>query len=329
MIAHWPGATVDLPSGPLHVRRASATSSTAERAVLLHGLGGGGPNWTDLMGLLRDRLDCAAPDLPGFGWSPPPATGAYTLTTHVAAITELIERDGPTPVHLLGNSLGGTVATVLAATRPDLVRTLTLVSPALPVLRPRLTNVHLPALAMPWVGRRLASRLAKVPLEHRMRAALALTWADPSRIPPERLEWATAEILRREALEHDGPAMIGSLRSLMTAYLRPARWPLWRLAARVQAPTLLVYGLLDRLVDPRTAYRAERTFPDARLVLLPDAGHVAQMEFPDVVATAVRRLVDEPRRPPRLPGRHGTAGATRDARGGDGGETPRGEVRGA
>ncbi|MEO7980518.1 MAG: alpha/beta hydrolase [Sporichthyaceae bacterium] len=257
----------------------------------MHGLGGAATNWTDVMALLRDRIEAEAPDLPGFGWSPPPADDDYSLRGHVRAITELIESGGDEPVHLLGNSLGGTVATVLAATRPDLVRTLTLVSPAMPVLRPRLTNVHLPALAVPWAGQRLARRLGRYPVEQRVRATLALCWADPSRVPERRLAEATEEADRRARLEHDGDAMIRSLRSLMSAYLRPDRWPLWRLAGRVQAPTLLVYGLKDRLVDPRTAARAARTYPGARLVLLLDSGHVSQMEHPGVVAREVRRLL--------------------------------------
>ena len=125
---------------------------------MVHGLGGAATNWTDVMALLRDRVEAVAPDLPGFGWSPPPPDDDYSLRAHVRAVTELIEAGGTGPVHLLGNSLGGTVSTVLAATRPDLVRTLTLVSPALPVLRPRVSNVHLPALAVPWAGQRLARR---------------------------------------------------------------------------------------------------------------------------------------------------------------------------
>jgi pimeloyl-ACP methyl ester carboxylesterase len=259
---------------------------------MVHGLGGAATNWTDVMHLLRDRLAPIAPDLPGFGWSPPPRDDDYSLRAHVRAVTELVEA-GETPVHLFGNSLGGTVATVLAATRPDLVRTLTLVSPALPVLRPRLSNVHLPALAVPWAGQQLARRLDRYPVEQRVRATIALCWADPSRVPARRLEEATVEADRRARLDHDGDALIRSLRSLMSAYLRPDRWPLWRLAARVQAPTLLVYGMSDRLVDPRTGPRAARTFPDARLVMLPDSGHVSQMEHPEVVAAAVRRLLDE------------------------------------
>jgi pimeloyl-ACP methyl ester carboxylesterase len=262
---------------------------------MVHGLGGAATNWTDVMDLLRDRLRPVAPDLPGFGFSPPPVGDDYSLRGHARAVTELVERVGAgQPVHLMGNSLGGTVSTVVAATRPDLVRTLTLVSPALPVLRPQLSNVHLPALAVPWAGQQLAKRLGRYPVEQRVRATIALCWADPSRVPPERFEDAMTEADRRARLEHDGDAMIKSLRSLMTAYLRPDRWPLWRLAARVPAPTLLVYGLKDRLVDPRTASRAARTFPDNRLLLLPDSGHVSQMEHPGAVAAAIRRLVETP-----------------------------------
>jgi pimeloyl-ACP methyl ester carboxylesterase len=291
----WPGSLLDLPTGPLHVRRAAPLAGAAhgaEPAVLVHGLGGSATNWTDVMGLLRDRVDALAPDLPGFGWSPPPPGDDYSLRGHAQAVTALVESRGAGPVHLLGNSLGGTVALVVAATRPDLVRTLTLVSPALPVLRPRPSNAHLPALALPFAGQRLAARLGRFPVEQRVRATLALCWADPTRVPPQRVEEAMAEAERRARLDHESDAMLASLRSLLTAYVRPRAWPLWRLAELVRAPTLLVYGLADRLVDPRTSRRAARAMPQARLVLLPDSGHVSQMEHPEVVAGAVRRLLD-------------------------------------
>jgi pimeloyl-ACP methyl ester carboxylesterase len=258
---------------------------------MVHGLGGSATNWTDVMGLLQDRFDTIAPDLPGFGWSPPPPRHDYSLKAHARVLTELLEaQDGP--VHLLGNSLGGTVCTIVTATRPDLVRTLTLVSPALPVLRPRASNIHLPALAVPFAGQQLMKRLDRYPVEQRVRATIALCFADPSRVPGVRFTEAMTEAERRAHLGHESAAMLGSLRSLLTAYLRPLTYPLWRLAGRVEVPTLLVYGMRDRLVDPRTAYRAIRTFPNARLVTLPDSGHVSQMEHPEVVAREVRRHVD-------------------------------------
>ena len=287
----WPGRLVDLPSGRVHVRAAPATGHVAEPAVMVHGLGGSASNWTDVMGLLQGRLAALAPDLPGFGWSPPPADRDYSVRAHARVVADLIESSTDPPVHLFGNSLGGTVALVVAASRPDLVRTLTLVSPALPVLRPRATNVHLPALAVPFAGQRLARRLGRFPVEQRVRATLALCYADPARVPAQRVEEARTEAERRAQLEHESEAMLLSLRSLMSAYVRPRAWPLWRLAAHVHAPTLLVYGLRDRLVDPRTATRAARTFPDAQLLTIPDSGHVSQMEHPEVVAHMARRFL--------------------------------------
>ena len=293
--AVWPGTLEPAGAGRLHVRRAPATSDDAPPAVLVHGLGGSATNWTDLMGFLQDRLSSAAPDLPGFGWSPPPSGDDYSLAAHARVITEFIEAEthqsGRGPVHLIGNSLGGSVATVVAARRPDLVRTLTLVSPALPVLRPRATNAHLPALAAPWIGQRLARMLGRYPVEARVKATLALCFADPSRVPRQRFEEAIAEADRRARLGHESDAMLLSLRSLIATYLHRGPVSLWATAAQVRAPTLLVYGLKDKLVDPRTSARAARTYPNARLVMLPDSGHVAQMEHPEEVARAVRRHV--------------------------------------
>jgi pimeloyl-ACP methyl ester carboxylesterase len=259
--------------------------------LLVHGLGGSATNWTDLMGLLRNDFDVAALDLPGFGWSDPPAGRDYSLRGHARVVADAIETLADGPVHLVGNSLGGAVTTLVAAERPDLVRTLSLVAPALPVLRPRTSNAHLPALAAPWIGQRLARRLGRYPVEQRVRASIALCFADPSRVSPQRVEEAIAEASRRAHLEYDGDAVLLTLRGLLASYVVRGPSSLWRAAARVQAPTLLIYGQRDRLVDPRSALRAARTFPSARLLVIPNAGHLAQVEHPEPVASAIRRLV--------------------------------------
>ena len=298
----WPGAEFTAGDVRLHVRRAPATTLGAEPAVLVHGLGGSATNWTDLMGLLSDRLDAWAPDLPGFGWSPPPPHGDYSPRAHARALVALVESAVGAPVHLVGNSLGGAVATLVAARRPDLVRSLTLVSPALPVYRPRATNAHLPALALPFLGQRLARRLGRYPVEARVRATIALCFADPARVPQQRYAEAVAEAERRARLDYESDAMLASLRSLLASYLRRGPDHLWRAAAEVQAPTLLVYGMKDKLVDPRTSRRAARTFPRPRLLLLPDSGHMSQVEHPAVVSAAVRSFLDRATAGERLAG---------------------------
>lgn len=77
----------------------------------------------------------------------------------------------------------------------------------------------------------------------------------------------------------------------MNAYTLGGQHGLWRQAEQVLAPTLLVYGGRDQLVSYRMAQRAGRAFRDSRLLTLPDAGHVAMMEYPETVATAFRELL--------------------------------------
>lgn len=281
----WPGELVQLAGRPTYVRRAGTHGG--EPAVFVHGLGGGSTNWTDLMALLAPEVDGLALDLPGFGRSAPPADGRYPLDLHVGAVVALIQHQGRGPVHLFGNSLGGAVSTRLAAERPDLVRSLTLISPALPDLAPRRDlDPRLPLIFLPGLGPLLQRRLASRPAEVRARATLDLVYHQPSRVHSERLCEATAEVTRRSGLGHADSALAGSLRGLVRAQVARGDRGLWRQAAAVAAPVLLIWGRNDRLVDVRVAARAARVFRDAELLVLDDAGHVAQLEDPVAVATA-------------------------------------------
>jgi pimeloyl-ACP methyl ester carboxylesterase len=290
-IPHWPGELIEAGEHRLHVRATSpGPGDPGDKAVYVHGLAGSATNWTDLMGELRPLARGYAVDLPGAGYSPAPPGDDYSIAAHAAAVTALIEHVGG-PVHLLGNSLGGAVSVRVAALRPDLVRTLTLVSPALPDLFPRYGPARVAVSATPRLGEWAMGRLRFLPAERRIRATMAMCYADAARVHPRRLEDAVTELRRRDELPYAGPALLRSARALVNEYFRRGEENLWRQAARVAAPTLVIHGRHDRLVDPRMAGRAGRTFPDVRLVLLPDAGHVAQMEYPMVVAGHVRVLI--------------------------------------
>ncbi|WP_433219195.1 alpha/beta fold hydrolase [Microtetraspora malaysiensis] len=137
--------------------------------------------------------------------------------------------------------------------------------------------------------------MSAVPAERRVRATLGMCYADLGRVHPERVRLAVEEVRRRDALQHAGPALVGSARAIVGEYFRTGPDNLWRQAARVTAPTLVIHGRRDRIVDARMALRAGRTFPDVRLVTIPNAGHVAQMEFPEIVAREAARLLAETR----------------------------------
>jgi pimeloyl-ACP methyl ester carboxylesterase len=259
-----------------------------EPAVLVHGLGGSALNWTDLMGLLSDRLASRAPDLPGFGYSPPPDDGDYSISGHARAIVALIEQDGRGPVHLFGNSLGGAVSTYVASSRPDLVRTLTLVSPALPSFRPGRWRTQVGLMALPGLGPLLSRKLLDMSPAARAKGLLALVYADPSSVSPERLAQAVVEIERRATLPYAVDAMAASTRGLLHTFFAKGSSAPWEQASRVTAPTLLVFGREDKLVSSRIATKAKLAFPSSTVVVLPGTGHVAQMEHPELVARFVR-----------------------------------------
>jgi pimeloyl-ACP methyl ester carboxylesterase len=262
----------------------------------VHGLGGSTHNWTDLAGLLTDRLDGHAIDLPGFGRSEP--IRSYTVASLTEVVTRYLEVSDRGPVHLFGNSLGGTVAVRLAGLRPDLVRTLTLVSPAMPFLDPRrsLQGRVVPLLALPN-AHRLAEKLMKgIPPEEMAAQVIEACFADASRVPDQRRREAIEEIRVRYEVTHYAAAYVGTLRGLVSSFLRaylPGANSMWRIAGQITAPTLVIGGRQDRLVDIRVAPTVAKAIADSRLLILDQVGHVAQMEVPRIVARAAVALLDE------------------------------------
>jgi pimeloyl-ACP methyl ester carboxylesterase len=292
----WPARTVEVNGLRMHLRDTPARGSGAEPGVYVHGLGGSSLNWTDLAHLLADRVEGQAVDLPGFGRSDP--STSYTVAALAGSVSAQIEHAGRGPVHLVGNSLGGAVAVQVAGTRPDLVRSLTLISPAMPFLDPR-RSFHgrmLPLLLIPRADRFAARRLQAIDPAELARAVITSCFADPTRFPQERFAEAVEEARLRYTVPGYTTAYVRTLRSLVLTFLRaylPGSASLWQVARRITAPTLVIGGLRDLLVDPRVAAQVARTIPDSRLLLLPDVGHVAQMEDPRTVARAVLSLVDE------------------------------------
>ncbi|HET9380223.1 MAG TPA: alpha/beta hydrolase [Streptomyces sp.] len=301
--------SVELPGVTLTVRSRPAERTGAPPALFVHGLGGSSLDWSALTPLLADVVDGEAVDLPGFGDSPPPDDGDYSITGHARAVIRYLDAAGRGPVHLFGNSLGGAVTTRVAAVRPDLVRTLTLVSPALPEIRVQRSAVPTGLLALPGVAALFTRITRRWTVEQRVRAVLALCYGDPGRVSPEGFRNAVEEMERRLRLPYFWDATARSARGIVNAYTLGGQQGLWRQAERVLAPTLLIYGGRDQLVGFRMAQRAARAFRDSRLLTLPEAGHVAMMEYPGTVATAFRELLAD------SGGAGGTDGADKSARG--------------
>ncbi|HEY3502978.1 MAG TPA: alpha/beta fold hydrolase [Actinocatenispora sp.] len=285
----WPARDVRIRGLTTRVRETGGAPAVA----YVHGLGGSALDWTDLGELLAPDLPGAALDLPGFGGSAP--LRRYSLAALADHVAAWLARLGP--VHLVGNSLGGAVTVLVAAEHPELVRTLTLISPAMPFLRPWQSDLGrlVPLLWLPGVARVLASSMARLGPDGLTRQTIETCVTDPGVVPAERIAAFTDEAERWLASPWHAEAYVRTFRALLAAYLRPGAGSQWARAARIAAPTLVVWGREDRLVPSRLASRLAATVPDCRLLVLDGVGHVAQVERPLAVADAIRALVDEHR----------------------------------
>ena len=291
----WPARRVVIGGAALQVRDTPATSGNAEPAVYVHGLGGSSQNFTDLAGLLAGRLDGQAVDLPGFGYSDP--SRRYSISAFADRLIGYLEYADRGAVHLVGNSLGGSICVRVAALRPDLVRTLTLISPAMPFLDPRRTaqGPVLPVLALPRADRIIAWGMARMTAEEMAEQVLLACFGDTTRVSEQRRAEAIEEIKLRYTVAHYSKAYTGTLRGLVSSFLRaylPGVNSQWRLAARITVPTLVIGGLKDGLVDPRAPAEVAKAIPDSPLLTLPGVGHVGQMDGPRLVPRPIVGLLD-------------------------------------
>ncbi|MEU6643676.1 alpha/beta fold hydrolase [Saccharomonospora sp. NPDC046836] len=284
----WSGRVERVGDLDLYVRRTPGAKDAT--VVYVHGLGGSSTNWTDLAALLAPQASGAALDLPGFGFSEPMNGFTFSLTSHADVVARFLESEDGGPVHLVGNSMGGAIALLLAANRPELVRTLTLISPAMPDRRPdprRLSDPRMVLAYLPLVGRRVRRQLAEMGPKERAEQVIRLCFAEPSAFPVHRLEELAAEHSARAEFEWANLALARSTFEIFRAWFAGGARSLWSVAPRVDMPALVVWGTHDKVISVRKAARTAQLMPRARLLVLPKTGHVAQMERPVTVARAM------------------------------------------
>jgi len=178
----------------------------------------------------------------------------------------LLERLGVSRATLVGNSLGGAVAVVLAARHPERVRRLVLIDSAGFNLDPSRRPLILRLLRFGPV----AAAFDALPIRRRVvTAALRQVFYDRALVTPEKVEEYLAPLVRPGATE-----AIRSLLARQTALGLPA------LVAEVRVPTLIVWGRHDRWIPAADADRFASAIPAARKVVLEECGHVPQEERP-------------------------------------------------
>jgi pimeloyl-ACP methyl ester carboxylesterase len=258
---------------------------------MVHGLGGSAVNWMAVGPEFAKRHHAVAIDLAGFGRTPLFNRSA-ALGANAALVHRLIDEVIGAPVILIGNSMGGNIAILEATEHPQWVSRLILVDPAIPgvhVRRPDPTTLGVvAALSLPGLAEIVIDRRARMLGPERLvRQTLAMVAADPSRVDGAMLDAHVQLTRERSNLgRQNSRAFTQAVRSLG---LRMADPRFWTRMKKVEAPTLVVHGELDRLIPVAAARDLVRRRPDWTLEILKGVGHVPMMETPDRFLEIVNR----------------------------------------
>jgi pimeloyl-ACP methyl ester carboxylesterase len=252
-----PGATVNY-----------AEIGEGEPILFVHGLGGSWRNWLENLPHFGRTHRAIALDLPGFGESPMPEW-SIDVPAYGRLIAEFCDALGIERLAaLVGNSLGGFVATEAVLGDQQRFEKLALIDAAgLSLVNASKRQVNaiwktlrlaVPRLAVPrrtWFARPRGKRIAFGGVIHE----------------PERL----APALLQEQME-PGLSSVGLADALASMVGYDTRERL----RDIEVPTLIVWGRNDRLVPLRAAYAYQRRIPHARLEILDRAGHIPMLERP-------------------------------------------------
>ena len=226
--------------------------------LLLHGLGANGTSWT----LQFDPLTQAgfrplAPDVPGFGKSPYDGHG-WNISRVAKNMVDLLVSLSASPIHLIGISMGGTIAQQIAMDHPEMVDKLVLVN-TFSYLRPKK-----PSGWLYFLQRFLLVHILGLPTQAKFVA---------KRIFPGEDQQAVREMLIEQITEADPRAYRAAMRSL--GMFNSSK----RLTV-IKAKTLVITGQCDTTVPLENQKYLVDHIPDARQVIIPEAGHAVTIDKP-------------------------------------------------
>jgi abhydrolase domain-containing protein 6 len=244
----------------------------APTILMIHGFGADKDNWLRFAKPLTATYHVIALDLPGFGDSSKPDT-SYDVGTQTERLAAFSKQLGLHKVHLIGNSMGGHIAALYAARYPEQVLSVAL-----------LDNAGITSPKKSEMFQRIERGEAN-PL-------LVNNAADFSKM----LSFVfVAQPLIPEALkQHFAEQAIANqpLNEKIFSQLRERYIPLEPELGKIQAPTLLLWGDQDRVLDVSSIEVMQPLLKQPTVVIMKDCGHAPMIERPDETAAHYQAFLD-------------------------------------
>jgi pimeloyl-ACP methyl ester carboxylesterase len=246
---------------PAPVATVANTARAKTPIVFIHGNGGSSAQWRSQLAHFRDLGHKAiAIDLPGFGTSPAPANGDYSLDAMAKGIDAAVDGEGLDRFVLVGHSYGGAVVANYAALYPDKVAGIVYVDAA---------STRLPLEASQKEQLSAALRADKM--------KIVRAWFTPMLVssPSEVREEVFASVEQTST-----EAFISALMSL-------TEFDAKRLVDAYQGPRLAIAA-----TDLETPMSFQKQFPTITVVAVPGAGHWLMLDKPSEVNAALQEFVE-------------------------------------
>ena len=257
---------------------ADVPASSRPTIVMLHGFTGSKENWYPLAKALRDDCRVLIPDLPGWGESERKPGAVYGFPEQAAHVAAFIAALSPgKPVLLLGHSMGGGIAALVAARYPQLVEKVGLFSAAGVRFDDNQFGLDVLAGGNPFGVRDAAS----------LRRYIDIVFFDERAKPWVPWPASSALIARRRRDAGFEQAVLERIGRSEEAMLPGDE------AARIRQPALLAWGAQDAVIDPSALGLYAQRMPQARTLLLAQCGHMSIAEKPRELADAVMALLED------------------------------------
>lgn len=251
-----------------------------ETIVLLHGYGADKDRFGSLTPYLRRRYRLVIPDLPGFGEHAALGHLDYGITAQVERLDAFIRGVGLKRFHLFGISLGGYAAALYAARFPGKVVSLGLMAPA-GITAPQSSDA---LRFFEQTDRNIFLSTSTEAVDELIDFLIHRPFALPMRLK-RYWAWCGRENLAwRQKIFDD--LVAGGLNRLDDR------------AAKIQAPTLLLWGADDRICHVSSIQVLLRLIPDCRAYVFQSCGHIPLVEYPEACRVLYRRFVEKVARDP-------------------------------